>query len=196
VNDDFTDFGSRLYWAFMGLLVFARAMDLLSTWVATPNLILEANPIAKKIGWKGGIALNLTLCGAFALWPLPAIIIATTSILVAARNFQSAWLMRSLGEDRYRSWIAEQMSRTSLGLFLFCLLAQALLIGAVGAALLNFSSYPSWLPVNLGVETGVAKSERVLLVIPFGIGMGIVTYALAVAFFTLLSLWRLRRSMR
>ena len=32
----------------------ARGMDFLSTWVATPNLVLEGNPIAKKLGWKMG----------------------------------------------------------------------------------------------------------------------------------------------
>ena len=81
------------------LLFVARGMDFLSTWVATPNLVLEGNPIAKKLGWKWGIPLNLALCVGLAFWPLPAIVISTTSVLVAARNFQSAWLMRSLGEQ-------------------------------------------------------------------------------------------------
>jgi Flp pilus assembly protein TadB len=32
-----------------------------------------------------------------------------------------------------------------------------------------------------------------LLLVPFGIGLGIVAYAVAVAFYTLLAVWRLRR---
>src|SRR5215831_5849259 len=96
--EDFVPFGSRQYaWLFL-LLVVARGMDFLSTWVATPNMVLEGNPIAKKLGWRWGIPLNAGLCILFAFWPLPAIVISTTSVLVAARNFQSAWLMRSLGE--------------------------------------------------------------------------------------------------
>ena len=83
----------------LALLVFARGMDFLSTWIATPNLVLEGNPIAKKLGWRWGLLLNVVLVLALALWPLSAIVISTTSVLVAARNFQSAWLMRSLGED-------------------------------------------------------------------------------------------------
>ena len=66
-------FGSDAYLVFLGLLIFARGMDFLSTWVATPNLVLEANPVARKIGWRWGIPLNLALCLAFAMWPLPAI---------------------------------------------------------------------------------------------------------------------------
>jgi hypothetical protein len=148
-------------------------MDFLSTWIATPNLVLEANPIARKLGWKGGIILNLILCVAFAFWPLPAIVIITTSLLVASRNFQSAWLMRSLGEERYRCWMAEKLAQTDWGLYLFCLFAQTVLVASVGGCLMAFSHWAS---------------------IPFAVGTGIITYALAVTFYTLLSVWRIRRS--
>ena len=94
--DDLVPFGSRTYGEILVLLFVARGMDFLSTWIATPNMVLEGNPMAKKLGWKWGIPLNLALCFGFAFWPLPAIVISTTSVLVAARNFQSAWLMRSL----------------------------------------------------------------------------------------------------
>ena len=97
--------------------------------------------------------------------------VATTSILVAARNFQSAWLMRSLGEDQYRHWMVGQLQQVQLGLYLFCLLAQTSLMGAVGAALVWFGD------------------SRL---IPFAVGVGIIGYALAIALYTLLSLWRIR----
>jgi hypothetical protein len=170
--DQLIPFGSRHYVALLALLILARGMDFLSTWVATPNLVLEANPVARKLGWKWGAALNLVVCAGFATWPLPALVLVTTSLLVAARNFQSAWLMRSLGEQSYRSWIAERMAQSSLPLHLFCLLSQTLLIGVIGAALMFFSD---------------------LRLVPFSVGLGVITYALAVTFYTLLSLWRLRR---
>src|SRR5205085_1145790 len=72
--------GSREYLAFLSLLLFSRSMDFLSTWIATPNLILEANPVARKLRWKWGIPVNLALCVIFARWPLTAIIISTTSV--------------------------------------------------------------------------------------------------------------------
>src|SRR6266700_3076655 len=101
--DDFVSFGSGAYLLMLACLVVARGMDALSTWVATPNLVLEGNPIAKMLGWRWGLPVNLVFCFGLAFWPFPAIILSTTSILVAARNFQSAWLMRSLGEEAYRS---------------------------------------------------------------------------------------------
>ena len=108
--DDLIAFGSEPYCLYLALLLFARGMDFLSTWIATPNLVLEANPIARKLGWRIGLVVNAIVCGVFALWALPAIVVATTSLLVASRNFQSAWLMRALGEERYRSWISEHLA--------------------------------------------------------------------------------------
>jgi hypothetical protein len=173
--EEWVRFGSREYGVLALLLLFARGMDFLSTWVATPNLLLEANPLARKLGWGWGIPVNVALCGLLALWPLPAIIIATTSVLVAARNFQQAWLMRSYGEENYRDWFLNRLEETPPTLFLSCLFAQTGLTAAVGGVLMFFTS--DWL-------------------VPFGIGMGLVAYAVAVAVYTLIAVWRLRRNSR
>lgn len=169
--DDRVAFGGGYYMMCLGLLVMARGMDFLSTWIATPNLVLEANPIAKKLGWKLGAAINVVLCGTFALWPLPAVVISTTSVLVAARNFQSAWLMRTMGEDHYRCFMAEQMSYTPFRLYVFCLFMQTALFLMIGLALVFFGDP---------------------LLVPFAIGMGMVAYAAAVAFYSLLAARRRR----
>ena len=69
--DDFVTFGSQPYLFLLAILLFARGMDILSTWVATPNLVLEGNPIAKILGWRWGLPVNFVLCVALAFWPLP-----------------------------------------------------------------------------------------------------------------------------
>src|SRR2546422_63356 len=115
--EDFIPFGSIAYFGFFSVLIFARGVDFFSTWVATPNLVLEANPIAKKMGWRIGLLANAAICTGFAMWPLPSIVIITTSILVAARNFQSAWLMRSLGEHQYRVWMVARLSETRRSIY-------------------------------------------------------------------------------
>ena len=171
--DEMVLFGSRDYFLMLALLAFSRGMDFLSTWIATPNLVLEGNPLAKKLGWKWGLALNVVLCVALAAWPLSAIVVATASVLVAARNFQSAWLMRSLGEEIYRHWHVERVQETRVTLYLFCLAGNTLLTAAVGAALIYFSH---------------------LQLVPFAIGMGMIAYAVAVAFYTLLAIWRIHRA--
>jgi hypothetical protein len=170
--NDFLPFPSRDYFLMLALLLVSRGMDALSTWVATPNLVLEGNPIAKKLGWRWGLPINVGFSLVLAFWPLPAIVISTTSVLVAARNFQSAWLMRSLGEQVYRDWHVERIQETRVTLYLFCLAANTLLTAGVGAAVIYFSQH----------------------IVPFAIGVGIMVYAAAVAFYTLLAIWRMRRA--
>jgi len=173
--DEMVPFGSRGYFLMLALLAFSRGMDFLSTWIATPNLVLEGNPLAKKLGWKWGLVVNVALCLALAAWPLSAIVVATASVLVAARNFQSAWLMHSLGEEVYRQWHVERVRETRVTLYLFCLAGNTLLTAAIGGTLIYFSN---------------------ARLVPFAIGMGMVAYALAVAFYTLLAIWRIHRAAR
>jgi hypothetical protein len=168
-------FLSRQYLFFAGLLLLARGLDFLSTWIATPHLVLEGNPIARKLGWRWGALVNLALCGVFGLFPLPALIIVTTSVLVAAHNFDGAWLMHSMGEETYRSWIAQRHLSARASLYLFCLCAKTSLWGLVGGALLAFG------------QNGLVAT---------GIGFGMVGYAAAVLIYSLISVWRLRGIIR
>jgi hypothetical protein len=172
MTDQIITIGSPHYFMFLGLLWASRGTDFLSTWLATPSLQLEANPIARKLGWKWGIVVNLAVCSVLACWPLPTIMVITTSLLVAARNFQSAWLMRTLGETQYRSWIAERLAESNRVVFVFCIMAQSLLTAAVGGVLI------------LSSHGGL---------VPFAVGAGMVTYAVAVTCFSLLSGWRVWR---
>jgi hypothetical protein len=146
----------------------------MSTWVATPNLVLEGNPLARKMGWKWGAVVNVALCFTFAFWPPTAVIVITTGWLVAARNFHSAWLMRTMGEEAYREWFLERLLQTRLPLYLACLLGETVLTALPGAALVWWDE-----------EDSVA----------FAIGCGILAYAGIVLFYTSLSLWRSRRRM-
>jgi hypothetical protein len=171
--DQFVLFGSGPYFGFLAILLFARSADLLSTWIATPGMLLEGNPIARKLGWRWGTAVNLAVCGGLAAWPFAAITVGTTSVLVAARNLQSAWLMRTLGEENYRDFYLHHIRKTPVVLYLFCLLGQVGLIGIVGGALVLF-------PGNSGVALAV--------------GVGMIAYSMAILIYTLLEYWRLRRA--
>jgi len=170
--DSFISFGSRLYWLLLITLLFCRGMDVLSTRIATPNLVLEGNPIAKLLGWRWLLPVNFAFCATLAAWPLPAIMLGTMSLLVAARNFQSAWLMRSMGEEAYREWHIRRIQETRVTLYLFCLAGESGLIAIIGAVIILFG-------------------DSVVLL---GIGWGTVGYAGAVAFYILLARWRLRRA--
>ena len=71
--------------------------------------------------------------------------------------------------------MSERLEETPIMLFLGCLLGQTALAGGLGIALVIFAN------------------DRL---VPVGIGLGMVGYAIAVVVFTLISLWRGRRASR
>ena len=164
--------GGNDYWILLGALTLARAADFLSTWIATPSLAMEANPLERWLGWKWGILFNAALCVGIAIWPFGAIVLTTASVLVAARNFQSAWLIRAMGEQNYATMIAVEGGRAGRGLYAFCMLSQAALVALVGAAVVYFAGRD---------------------LIQISIGGGIVAYGVIVGFYSLLSVWQIRR---
>ncbi len=164
-------FGSPVYFAVLAAAVFARGMDLISTWTGTPTFLLEANPIARLLGWKLGIFFNLVMCVFISIWPLMAVVVITTSLLVAARNFKSAWIMRTMGENHYLTFILNQMSCASRSLILFCIFGEAGMFLCVGLALVLLSPPGS---------------------ITMGIGTGVFVYGLVVGFFASLPLLKTR----
>lgn len=170
--EELVAWGGREYRLLLCVLLGARAMDFLSTWVATPRLRLEANPLARWLGWKRGVVVNVAVCALVAQWPLLTIAFATTSLLVAARNFHSAWLMRTMGELAYQDWMVDRVCESSRLLYLLCLFAQAVFYAGLGLALMLFGDN---------------------LLIPSGVGAGMFVYAVAVVFYSLLAYRRIRK---
>lgn len=168
-------FGSRGYCIALLVLLLTRGADFLSTWVASPNLVLEGNPISKRLGWTRAAIVNLAAAFLLAYWLVPAVIVSTMSVLLAARNFQFAWLMRTTGEENYRAWMLDRLAETPRYLFLFSLMGQTALIAMLGGAFILFS-----------------RLENPIIT---AMGIGVIGYALAVALYTLNALWRNRRAL-
>lgn len=175
MNDAWLSFGSPAYLGMLGIVALARGADFLSTWVASPQLLLEANPLARALGWRWGLVFNCALAALVACWLLPAVILATASLLVAARNFQSAWLARSMGEETYHRWLGERLASAGRGVYLACIVAQAALVALVGLAL---------------VWTNPIES------LAAAVGLGVLSYALAVLVFPLAGACRIWRATR
>ncbi|MEY4690734.1 MAG: hypothetical protein RIT19_1059 [Verrucomicrobiota bacterium] len=168
---EFVPPGSAPWCLFAGLALAGRTADLVSTWIATPNLALEGNPLARRLGWRWGIPINGLASLGIGCLPGLAIAVATTSALVAARNFQNAWIMRSMGEWSYRLWMSERIDEAPRALPALSFIAEAGLTLVPGLALVLFTE-----------PGGVAPS----------VGLGICAYSAAVALFTLMALWRRR----
>jgi hypothetical protein len=87
--------------------VFARVADVVSTRFATPNLRLEANPVARKLGWPFAWAtLGLAVVPYLSDWgPNLAVVIVVMSLVVASSNVGRSWAMRAAGEAEYLAWL-------------------------------------------------------------------------------------------
>jgi hypothetical protein len=124
-------------------VVVSRLTDIGSTWLATPKLKLEGNPLVRKLGWPFAWS-SLLLAGlpwlndwawAFAL---PVIVV---SLEVSASNFSRVLFPRVLGEDEYDALVERVFRQANRGLVYGLIAAQSLLHAAVGGLLLLF--YPS-----------------------------------------------------
>jgi hypothetical protein len=151
MSELFTPPFSPHYWLGLMLLLGGRGLDFLSTWIATPSLLLEANPIMRWLGWRVSLVLNGLVCLVAATMPFVAVLVSVTSVLVAARNLQGAWMSRAMGEYEFRDHLREQFRRADPRLVLGCVWAQAVLYGAVGAALVTLSNDVFALAVGYGI---------------------------------------------
>jgi hypothetical protein len=123
-------------------LLVGRLADILSTRLATPNLRLEANPLARKLGWPFVWA---TLLAALLPYAEPwgstvAVPLIVASFLVASQNLSRAWMMRALGEDEYLAFSRRVFSRARPLAVYGSIAASSSLVAGAGALLLLF--YP------------------------------------------------------
>jgi len=156
------------------LLLVARLGDIGSTWLATPELKLESNPIVRRLRWWYAWAtLLLCLVPLVSLGASVALLVA--SLLVTSSNLSKGWLMRALGEDGYLFLMHEAATRSSLPVALAFTLGSAAAVAFVG-----------WLAL---VTSGGEESWG------YWGATGILIYAGAIAFYGAVSVVRLYRSL-
>lgn len=69
--------------------------DVISTWIVSPDLKLEGNPISRKMGWKGILATDFILCFLCALNSIVAFGFSVGSLMLAINNISIGfWLPR------------------------------------------------------------------------------------------------------
>lgn len=157
------------------LIFLARLGDIGSTYLATPNLKLESNPIAKLGGWRFAI-LTVLACLIPFVSPPVGMTVLVLSLMVTGSNLSRGWIMRALGEDEYQAVLASAASRSSLPVALAFVMGSAASIGFAGLILLYLSGGP---------ETWI-----------YWASYGVALYALAMAVYGGIGQVRLFRSVR
>jgi hypothetical protein len=144
-------------------LLIAKLGDNISTRLVSPTLKLEANPIARKLGW-GFAWFTLILCLVPYVSTAAAVALITTVLLVAASNFGKVWLARTLGEEETQRLMLSIVRRSRLSSALWPLAASMVFMAGVGGLLLMFYPDPH-------TDWG------------FWIGTGVILYACLMSFY-------------
>lgn len=145
------------------LLLLARFGDVMSTYLATPTLRFEANPIARRLGWRFAWA-TLLLAGVPFIprfGTTAGLMLLIPSMMVTSSNLRSGWFASALGEERYAELLEEVVRSSSLRSACARSIGSGAIMALVGLILVWFYPTPgeSW---------------------AWWIGWGIVTYGFAI----------------
>jgi hypothetical protein len=155
------------------LLLLSRLGDIGSTYLITPTLKLEANPIVRRLKWP--FAGATVFIAALPYYSLPAgVAFLIGYLLVCASNCSRLWIARVLGETEYHLFLARVAGRAPIGLSIVFFLLSPLCMATIGGVILLF--YPG-LQKNWGAW----------------IALGFLSYAVVVGLYGSLALLRLRR---
>jgi hypothetical protein len=156
-----------------GLVLLARIGDVGSTYLATPNLVLEANPIVRRFRWPFAF-LSLLLCVTPYFDIRAGMMFLVVSLLVTSSNLSKAWIMRALGEVGYLQMVERAAGRSTRRSALGFLLASSGTFALTGLVLLAYGDGPSsW---------------------AYWFAWGMIVYAIAIAFHSSLFICRLFRT--
>lgn len=171
MNDFFTT-GRNWEHTLAIVLLLARFGDLASTYLATPTLRLEANPLARKFGWPFAW-LTLLVCFVPYYNTSLAVIAITVSLFATASNLSRAWIIRALGEAEYLNVLQRAAAASRPREAIAFILASSGAFALAGVVLLVISGGPGeW---------------------PFWFAVGIIAYAYAMAMFGVVFVRRLYR---
>lgn len=153
------------------LAVLSRIADILTTYLVTPNLKLEANSIARRFGWWYAL---LTILVGFIPYVSPAlgVVVLTTSFMVAIANASKIPTARALGEDGMAALSLRIILATPPWPGLLFLVMPGIFVALLGGSMLFF--YP------LASQWG------------YYFGLGMLVYALAIFVWYPLNYFRVR----
>jgi hypothetical protein len=155
------------------LVLLSRLGDVGTTYLATPNLKLEANPIVRKLRWPFAL-FTLVLCLVPYYSTAFAVVVIVVSLLVSVSNSQRLWLIRTIGEDSYHDLLLSAAGKAEMPGTIGLLLIPGLFMTLLGVFVLLFYPDPNY-------DWG------------FWVAIGIFSYAFVLILYGPLSFFRLRK---
>ena len=111
---------------------------MLSTRYVTRELKLETNRIARRIGWKGMILMQIPIILLGSLDFYLSFFIFWWSLLLFANNIEGSWYIKQVGEEEYQKEIKGRLEKSKKWKIVFSELSSFLKFTLAGAFILIF----------------------------------------------------------
>ena len=120
------------------LTFIGRSLDILSTRYVSKELKLETNKIAKRVGWKGMILMQIPIIVLGSLDFYFSFFILWWSILIFANNIEGSWYIKEIGEDQYHRDLEARVKKSKTWKIVFSELSSILRFTAAGIFIIIF----------------------------------------------------------
>jgi hypothetical protein len=127
-------FYGRIDHVLCALILVSRIGDIGTTYLATPTLALEANPIVRKLGWPFAL-VTLAICLVPYVSLSVGVMVLVPSLMVSASNAGKIWMARTLGEQQFQALLLRLAMASRLRFALACQLASSFFIVLLGAVI-------------------------------------------------------------
>lgn len=154
-----------------GLILLGRLGDVVSTYLVTPSLRLEANLLAKKLGWRFAL-LTLLVCLVPYYSASLGVVVLVPSLLVSASNVGKIWFVRAMGEKEFAAMVQGLARKGKRSHAILCTIVSSLFTVLAGLVLWYLAPDPN-------ADWG------------YWFAMGIVLYGVAMLVHGTLYYWRL-----
>lgn len=120
------------------IVIVGRSLDILSTRYVTKELKLETNKLAKRLGWKGMILMQIPIVILGALDFYFAFFIFFWSLFLFANNIEGSWYVREVGEDAYYEELKQRVKNAKTCKIVFGELSYIMTFTLAGFLILIF----------------------------------------------------------
>ncbi len=128
------------YQYFINILitVIGRLLDLLSTRYVSRELKLETNRLAKRIGWKGMVLMQIPLVVLGALDFYFSFFILWWSLFLFANNIEGSWYIKEVGETKYHKELESRVKKSTIWKILFSEISYVIKFSLAGIFIIIF----------------------------------------------------------
>jgi len=120
------------------IVVIGRSLDILSTRYVTKELKLETNRLAKRLGWKGMIIIQIPLVILGSLHIYFAFFIFIWSLFLFANNIEGSYYVREVGEDAYQEELRNIVKKSKTWKIIFSEISSVLTFTLTGIFIIVF----------------------------------------------------------